>query len=173
MDSPHDCSPGEKKGFLILSRGRRGQTVNGMADQAPGKSRTDWNTHMTKKLSRLLFSGPMRPLVFGAVMALTKIPIIGPVIYTMADLGSPFHWFMVLYYTRSFPHFLQPALPLNHPALWAGPFLVYGLIVGLLFPLKSGNAAQIAESIAVKFLLTLLAAGLMTMCTGMYIFGAK
>jgi hypothetical protein len=134
------------------------------------------------QLSRLNSALVCGPSFFAAVMLLVKgLPIGGNLIFLVVFLGSPFLWFEAFCYSQSliyFPHSPPPSdfwsifHFMKHPALswirWAGPFVVYGLVQGFIFPLRSGSLVQIAKSIAIRFLLTLLAVGLVGICLGMY-----
>ena len=136
---------------------------------------------MTEQLSRLRSALVCGPSFFAAVMLLVKgLPIGGTFLFLMLFCGSPIAWFQAFCYSLSmlyFPHsppltyFWTAVTFMGHPApswvLWAGPFVVYGVVQGFIFPLKSGGVVRIVRTVAIRFLLTLLAVGLVGICLGM------
>lgn len=136
---------------------------------------------MTKRLTRLQSALVCGPAFLGAVLLLVKgLPMVGNFFSLMLFCGSPFVWFQAFCYSLSmlyFPHsppltcFWRAVTFMGHPApswvLWAGPFLVYGVVQGFIFPLKFWVVARIVKSVAIRFFLTLLAVGLIGICVGM------
>jgi len=128
---------------------------------------------MAKRLSRTYSAPVCGPTFLAAVMLLVKgVPILGNFIYVMLLWSSPIlslQVFCRLLSMHYFPNSSPPptffwtavvtffGLPPSW-ADWAAPFAAYGLVQGFIYPLKSGTVPAIAKSIAIRFLVTLLAA---------------
>jgi hypothetical protein len=135
---------------------------------------------MTERLSKLHSALICGATFIGAVMLLVKgLPVVGNFFFLVLFFGSPLVWFQtfccslsMLYFPNSPTFVWQVANFMRHPALswglWAGPFLVYGVAEGFMRPLKSEGVVNIVKSVAIRFLLTLLAVGLIGICLGIY-----
>lgn len=110
------------------------------------------------------------------------IPVIGEFVSAAGSLSSPIHWMEAFvttscatsYVGKPPPRYLMIIMEnMRHPAFVfvsvAGPFLLYGLIVGYLVPCSSGSNATVAKSVAIRFALTFLAVALVGICVGLFV----
>lgn len=85
--------------------------------------------------------------------------------------GSPFIWLMM--YLGESSILVTDVSSLTGWVLVlliiSGPFMLYGIAEGLIFPLKSGSYQQIAKSTAVRFFLTLVGVALAGACFATYV----
>lgn len=139
---------------------------------------------MNDTLSRSQSSLMCGAAFFAAIIVLWMIPVIGVYVTAIGTFSSPVVWFQVgvikycstLYTGKPPPWYLLTLLQMmGHPTFvyvsLGGPFLVYGLIVGYLFPCESSSNGGIAKAVAVRFLLTLLAVSLLGMGWAWFLFG--
>jgi hypothetical protein len=107
------------------------------------------------------------------------VPVIGEFVSAAGTLSSPIYWmeaFLTTSCATSYvgklpPRYLMTILEnMRHPAFVfvrvAGPFLLYGLIVGYVVPCASGSNTTVAKSVAIRFALTFLAVALVGICVG-------
>jgi uncharacterized membrane protein len=139
---------------------------------------------MTDRLSRSRSAMLCSTFFLASTIILSMIPVVGVFLSAVDTFSSPIVWmeaYIMQYCAASYVgqppprHVMMLLEAMRHPAFayvrFAGPFLVYGLIVGFAFPCESGSNAQFVKSVAIRFVLTLLAVSLVAICVGMFAAG--